>query len=156
MWEVFNRRLRGGFTLIELLVVIAIIAIVSASGYILLVKTNFERGRDGRRQADLESIRAALEIYRSDIGGYPGGTSTDLSSFLAPDYIQAIPKDPSTGRVYFYEGLDATGFSCSADCPRYQLCASLERTPTAPAVCGGGTGCDSGSGAVCNYLTQNP
>jgi len=53
-----------GFTLIELLVVITIIGILA--GLVLVVLDPsffFGRGRDSRRQSDIQSVRAALEQY---------------------------------------------------------------------------------------------
>ncbi|PIP52662.1 hypothetical protein COX09_00345, partial [Candidatus Beckwithbacteria bacterium CG23_combo_of_CG06-09_8_20_14_all_47_9] len=50
-----------GFTLIEILVTISIIALLTMIGV-----TNFrvanQKARDGRRQGDLEQIKAALEL----------------------------------------------------------------------------------------------
>lgn len=65
----------GGFTLIELLVVMAILGLLA-----LVSVTNFRnsqmRGRDLQRKSDLHQIRAALEAYMSDHGGYPEVSAT--------------------------------------------------------------------------------
>ncbi len=157
MWEI-NRKL--GFTLIELLVAISIVGIISAVGLYISAKTNLQRGRDGRRQADIESIRSALEIYRSDQTGYPIAIGTAFTVLSAPltGYITVVPKDPSDpSRWYYYRSLTAAGATCSAPgpCPAYELCGAMERL-AGGALCNGGAGCNNGSGAGCNYQTFNP
>lgn len=61
---------KRGFTLIELLVVVAIIGIIGAIG-ITAVGDARVRARDAKKLADISQIRAALEMYYSDIGHYP-------------------------------------------------------------------------------------
>lgn len=85
-----------GFTLIELLVVIAIIGILAG---IVLVSLGGARAsaRDGRRQADLNSIKLAMELYYNDNNVYLQKTAaptTELSS------LNPVPKDPSTSADY--------------------------------------------------------
>jgi prepilin-type N-terminal cleavage/methylation domain-containing protein len=66
-----------GFTLIELLVVIAIIVILATLA-MTSYRTANVRARDARRAADMEQVRSALELYRSDTslnGDYPNGGS---------------------------------------------------------------------------------
>jgi prepilin-type N-terminal cleavage/methylation domain-containing protein len=64
-----------GFTLIELLVVIAIIVILATLA-MTSYRTANVRARDARRAADMEQVRSALELYRSDtsINAYPNPT----------------------------------------------------------------------------------
>lgn len=102
---------KKGFTLIEFMVVMAMIAIFSGLGLASFVGSQ-QTGRDGKRKADLEAIRSALEIYRSDMGAYPAGTGS-----LSPTYMTTVPVDPKTGQAYTYTPAGKT----------YSLCADLER-----------------------------
>jgi len=118
-----------------LMVVISIISILATLGYTNYV-TQIKRGRDGRRKADLEEIRSALEMYRADNGQYP----LDLSS-LSPDYISSLPSDPK-GYSYFYQRISVN---------QYELCAYLEKE-TGNGDCG--NNCNAPGN--CNYRTTNP
>jgi len=64
-----------GFTLIELLVVIAIIGVLST---VVMVSLGGARGkaRDAKRLAEVRQIQAALELYYSDLTGYPAAPTT--------------------------------------------------------------------------------
>ncbi len=131
--------MKKGFTLIELLVTITIMMVVMG---VSLVAFNATRAsaRDARRKADVEALRSALELYRSDLGGYPA-----TLALLAPTYIAAIPTDSLAGRLYSYTpGGTAT----------YTLCAAVENPGSSGAVAGCGS-CGS-SPIVCNYKTTNP
>jgi len=117
-----NYYLRGsGLTLIELIVVMCIISVLagigvySYQGYVL-------KARDGKRKADLEQIRSALEMYRTDNQTYPA-TGTQEAA-LAP-YL-SWPTDPKnvSPHVYVYSG---GGNS-------YSLCVTLEIDSTSYCV----------------------
>lgn len=99
-------RLRG-FTLIELLVVIGILAVLLA---ITLVAINpqkqFQQANDTQRQSDVNAILSAINQYAVDQKGQlPAGitasetaisdTGVDLCSTLVPEYIAALPTDPT-------------------------------------------------------------
>ena len=60
----------GGFTLIELLVVISIMGILLALS-VFGMQDARRASRDGKRKADIEQIRSALEMYKADCGKYP-------------------------------------------------------------------------------------
>lgn len=98
-----------------------------ATAYSMMGKTS----RDTRRKADLEQIRSALEMYRSndDNSSYPL-TSPGLSilSSGTVKYLETAITDPKTSAPYQYD-------SSGSD---YTLSTQLEiGNPT----CSGGTGC---------------
>ena len=135
------------YTLIELLVVMTIVALLSGIS-IFALQGSRGSGRDGQRRADLETIRSALELYKSDCGAYPvnlpaAGSSltSNAAGGLTPPstartYHNNIPGDP-TGGNYTYNR--TSNFV-------YELCATLEEPPATPQSCGG----------VGNYRVTNP
>lgn len=125
-----------GFTLVELLVTMTIMAVLIS---LALVSYQGARrsARDGKRKAELEEIRSALEMYRADEGIYP----PDLPTLDGAGYIE-VPSDPIAGRSYSYNRTSANA---------YNLCAALEiNTGSSYLNCGG----DCGVG--CNYQVINP
>jgi len=153
MWSGRKIAIRG-FSLVELLVVMSLIAILAGSLSILSINRNLGKGRDSKRQSDLEGLRSALEQYRYDNGKYitsTGGDAGSVLSVLPTGYLGALPSDPASGNYYYY-------LSPTTSPGSYQLCARLDGlsvTPT-PNACGAGTLCGSGSGAYCNYQVTNP
>ena len=110
-----QRNNHNGFTLIEILVAATILAVLAAIGFVSYASIN-QRSRDSKRKSDVEQIRQALEMYRSDNGYYPAtgaGSWTDasgLSSVLVSTYLPAVPADPkSADQVYRYQATNATG-----------------------------------------------
>ena len=134
----------SGFTIIELLVSITIIALLSTigmTGYQAVSKG----GRDALRKTDLEQIRSALEIYKSENSAYPVNSDTcipDLSA-LSAEYINPYPDDPkNTNFQYCY--IQRSNLT-------YELCAHLENGDSSeycddPGACG----------QNCNYRVVNP
>ncbi|MBU0974752.1 prepilin-type N-terminal cleavage/methylation domain-containing protein [Patescibacteria group bacterium] len=97
-----------GFTLIELLVVSTIIVILSAIGIVSFIGAG-KGARDAKRKSDLETVRQALVLYRSDEGAYPiggggtGGYGDAISELLTKNYISSpTPIDPKNDTIYFY------------------------------------------------------
>jgi len=116
-----NKRLKG-FTLIELLIVIIILGVMAA-----LITGNFftslKKGRDTKRKADLEQIQRALEMYYEDKKAYPvtidltfGGKLCETSACPGTDkvYMQKVPNDPISGKVYQYFSNDGTNYKLFA------------------------------------------
>ena len=109
------RKTRKAFTLVELIIVMSIIAIFGGMAIATSVMGNLQKGRDGRRQTDLEAIRSVLEIYRSDNSAYP--LTATWKASLSPTYMTTVPTDPKTNGDYVYTSGGTT----------YQLCADLEK-----------------------------
>ena len=146
--QTYNENMRKGFTILELIIVIGILTMLFAMGTSTFTAIN-RKGRDNRRRSDIEQIRAAVEMYRtnSTTGVYP--TSPPLPSPGLPfgsalgdgtnTYLQSIPQDPrSPARIYYYtsNGTD------------YTLATELEETST----CANSPPANScGSGFSCNY-----
>lgn len=99
---------RRGFTFVELLVSVSIVAVLAAIGAVAYSSTS-RRSRDTKRTADIQSIRSALEIYRSEVDNYPnllpggGGciTSTQIEN-AGVVYLNPIPIDPINNATYCY------------------------------------------------------
>lgn len=150
----------SGFTLIEILVAATIVSVLSVIGIVSYNSIN-KRSRDAKRKSDLEQVRSAFEMYRSDKGSYPGSSASfqaltaldagDGSGPLVPTYLPSIPSDPkSTVTVplpYYYSPLGVGPPYYS-----YCLCGLVEA--------------DSGKNdcqvvgatlpAACNYGLRNP
>lgn len=102
-------RNQKGFTLIELLVVIGILAVLLA---ITLIAINparqFSQANDTKRRSDVNAILNAVNQYMADNSGtVPAGITgvaqnvadgaADICAVLVPDYIAALPTDPTDG-----------------------------------------------------------
>lgn len=135
---------QNGFTLIEILVAATIIAILSSvgiTGYQAITRNS----RDTVRKSDLENIRSALEVYKSENGFYPTPTVSCVAA-LSSDYLNPYPQDPKSATYkYCYNWVSTR---------QYQMCAHLENIgPTDyPTQCGGANLC----GGSCNYTVANP
>ncbi len=119
---------KKGFSLIELLITITIISI-----FLIVVTADFghskQASRDAKRKTDLQTLQAAIELYRNKYGRYPEGCRGYTSGVntvwsgqkgtafacpggndnyiigLAPEFIQRLPVDPlsvSGARGYVY------------------------------------------------------
>ena len=96
-------KIKKGLTLIELLIAVSIIALMAVAGF-FLAKSQYLKGRDARRKADIHKIQEALEEYEKDHDCYP---AVDLvvcqpGMGLIP-YVSKIPCDPATNLSYYYE-----------------------------------------------------
>lgn len=152
-----HHKLLQGFTLVEMLVVVAIVAILAMAGFTVFGPV-MKNNRDRQRLQDLNSIKQALELYRTDTHYYPATLPTSLTS---PDgrktYLKTTPKDPLSGSnwQYTYLALPNSPVPCTGlDCTSFILCAKKEgggnnTTPSGCSAldCGNGTHCDLGVSA---------
>lgn len=122
------------FTLIEILVVATIIGVLVTVTAVSFANSQ-KNSRDARRQADLETVRQALVLYRQDVGSYGNVSSTASSSnfttilnFLSSNYLTSTNiTDPKTGNpAYRAQCVDGTAPNCN----KVLLQASLEKTGT--------------------------
>jgi general secretion pathway protein G len=157
------QRIKTGFTLIEVMVVVAIIGVLlalSAAG----LQGARASSRDAQRKSQLEDIRSALEIYRSDCGSYPAasgahglafGTGTLVGTGVgncssSNVYMSAIPQDPqSVSKGLSYE------YVTSGSNTSYSLCAITEHGSASSTGCGG-SGTQKCGTTGCNYTKTNP
>lgn len=132
---------KNGFSLIELLVVTTLIIVLTTLGLVSYRSANI-KARDGKRMADLEQVRSALEMYRSEVDVYPLGDWGGMMTLLVDgEYLKTVPADPK-GYVYVY---------AREDDYKYGLHAFLE----------GGSGdteedCGGSPVVDCNYQVTNP
>lgn len=164
---------KNGFTLVELLVTISILAVLSSIAIVAYSGITM-KARDNQRIKDLQAIKQALELYRSDIHNYP---TTDnfvlkiasqltsctgvspcnvLSTYLLP--VPKDPKDSDNTRNYYYLALPnspvCNNTSANTACSNFILCAKREGTDASNDLedcksllsgsCGANTSCDIG------------
>lgn len=100
-----KRTSKRGFTLIELLVVVVIIGILATIGMVSYTRA-MASARDNKRRSDMENVRQALVMHRSELGGYPCGVDFENMLFqlqTANYWSGAIPEDPrSPDQDYSY------------------------------------------------------
>ena len=112
--------MKKGFTLVELVIGVGIIALLTSIGLAYYGSVN-KRARDGKRKADIEVIRSALEMYKADNSSYPPDGATFPGSIVS--YINPYPADPGTTSYTYSRPTTTT----------YSLCATYE---IPDAVCG--------------------
>jgi general secretion pathway protein G len=128
-----------GFTMIEIMIVMTIIGMIVAMGG-AAYSNAVRQGRDARRKVDLDQIRSALELYRSnDVNGtYPTDNyPATIPSYLEQSKVQSylnVPVDPGNKKQYFYRAYQSDGTSqCGAVgqyCRDYTLATRLETAKT--------------------------
>lgn len=148
-----------GFTLIELLIVISIIGVLASLGVASFTSAQ-QKGRDASRKSDLDAVKKALELYKSDTSGgsYPGGNFVGLSSTLVPTYIKTLPNDPKgspSAPIYIYTPAPPGCYTSGGTCTSHTLVACLENANDPQADASKNASC-SQSWAKASYTVQNP
>ena len=155
-----------GFTLVELLVVIAIIGLLASIAVVALQSARAE-ARDAKREADMDAIQNAIELYYHDKGFYPNWWECyDLSgaglcnSWLTEDvwiqglistYITKLPNDPLNtsnpeNYMYIYMRHDRSTYEIGSQ--HYYLYYRLETKPQHDDCPGGLSGWSTRCGGV--------
>lgn len=137
---------KSGFTLIELLVVATIMIVLMAIGIVSYTNTS-KNARDSKRKADLETVRQALVLYRSDNGAYPDTSDTYsaiTSALVSANYLaNPVPQDPKnvSPNVYYFTGTTVS----------FCLCSQLEKVSA-----GNYANTSCGSSGTTYYCVTNP
>jgi general secretion pathway protein G len=124
-----RRRTSGGFSLVEILIVVTIMGLLVG-----LVGPNvmrqFETSKSKTANIQIQQIRAAMDIYLTDVGRYPGEGDGIAALVAAPSgvgnwsgpYLKdgRIPLDP-WGRAYIFQP--------TADMPNRVVSYGADGTP---------------------------
>lgn len=104
--------------MIELLVVTTIIIILTSIGLVSYTAAN-RSARNGKRKADIEMVRQALVLYRTDNSTYPAtNTFANMLTTIADYTSSTTVTDPKNDAIYYY--------SYSSDGATFTLAARLE------------------------------
>lgn len=117
----------SGFTLVELVVVATIIAVISVFGMVSY-RAASAKSRDAKRRADMETVRQALVLFRSEESRYPAGNfPTMVAELLAADYLSdGIDRftDPQSGHTAY--SYTPTPSGCTTLCTGFTVTAILD------------------------------
>ncbi|MFO0703549.1 MAG: prepilin-type N-terminal cleavage/methylation domain-containing protein [Patescibacteria group bacterium] len=135
-----NKKPTIGFTLIELIIGITIVGVLATMGTVVY-SNSMATSRDARRRSDLEQIRSALELFRSN-----SGTSLYPTNVLSITPYIKIPKDTRNNKDYGYIWtspgndytlgvyLESPGSSTCGVVPVPTICWNFKATPS-PIAC---------------------
>ena len=121
--------------------IIGILSTIGVTGFQAVTRN----GRDALRKSDMEQIRSALEIYKSEDSSYPANTAACETAELGTDYINPYPADPKPASYSYCYVRGITALT-------YDLCAHLENGNSTDQFCGGVNQCTEN----CNYQVTNP
>lgn len=137
--------IKRAFTLLELLITIGIIALLVTGG-IVSYSTLSKNGRDARRKADVEQLRSALEMYKSNDANasYPGiydvpNTTSGWSYFkdvqtAFKSYINKVPSDPKPPDPAPIGSCNDYLYAVDATYKKYTIYTYLENTSSTDAT----------------------
>jgi type II secretory pathway pseudopilin PulG len=88
--------------MIELLVVTTIIIVLTTIGLVSYRQVGYS-ARNSKRKADLETVRQALVLYRTDTGSYPSGFNFNTMITTISSYLSSVSvTDPKNTGTYVY------------------------------------------------------
>ena len=96
MIKMFTKK-RKGFTLIELIVVVAILGILAAIAVPRFASTQ-TNAKNKAHNANVRTIESAVSVYVANTNT-PLDDMDDIS-VLVPNYLQAVPANPTGGNAY--------------------------------------------------------
>jgi len=109
-----KKKNQPGFTLIELLVVATIIIVLTTLG-LVSYRTVMKKSKQAKCQADIEAVRQALVMRRSDEGDYPGASDwpTLIGTLTSAGYLPSGESfTAQLPAVYNYDGSIVTASTC--------------------------------------------
>jgi type II secretory pathway pseudopilin PulG len=139
----------SAFTFIEILVVATIIIILTTIG-MASFRTANQSARDAKEKSDLESIRQAMVLYKTQYGSYPVGAGPNHYSSLTTELIAKntlsppAPKDAS-GNDYVLS--TSGGYNTAST---FCVCAVMDNTAK------GNSGPNCSFTATSNYCVRQP
>lgn len=116
-----QNKLRSAFTLIELLVVATIIIVLATMG-LVSYRTAVKNSHQAKCESDLQSVRQALVMYRSNEGSYPTAYNNNYSGLISElqnkGYLGNDDFSPRSGTSYSVSIPSTTSFTLTAsgDC----------------------------------------
>jgi len=115
----------NAFTLVEILVVATIIGLLSIGGFVSYSRFGAQ-SRDARRKADIEQVRAALEMYKSNDTN--SSYSLTIDALVTANYLKSKPVDPKSDTDYplTYNPLPGGCNGTSIPCTNYIVNKTLE------------------------------
>jgi len=122
-----NKTKTFGFTLVEILVVATIVALLAAGGVVSYSQFG-KQSRDARRKADIEQVRAALEMYKSNnvSSSYPT-LAQEIAILVTDKYLKTNPLDPKTNATYItYTPSPVNCDGSTTVCTNYTLTGALD------------------------------
>lgn len=135
-----TKRKKNGFTFIELLVSVSIIMVLMTIGIVAYNNVG-KSSRDAKRKSDIETVKQAMALYRSDVGSYPTGLNYAAVAqiLVTNNYLPApYPNDPLVSLDVlspFAKVLDIQAYAAAYNPYRYNgsstafcICADVEDT----------------------------
>ncbi len=101
--------------MIELLVVATIIIILTTLG-LVSYRTAVNKSHQAKCESDLQSVRQAMVMYKSDKNEYPTGGYAEVVELLRTnDYLGNDDfNDPPSNTIYVLDSTDGTTFTLTA------------------------------------------